>query len=150
MHYRSATASLVIVFVAFLGLVGSPSVAGADPATHFDLPAEPLDQALRDFAIQAKCNISYEPAAVRGLQAPAIKGDYSASAVLNLLLKGTPLHAVHVNNDTIQVLDKSKSRSAGSSSSAGSRDSSGADMVHLAYAAAGPPAAAASATDSDT
>ena len=150
MHYRSATASLVIVFVAFLGLVGSPSVAGTDPAAHFDLPAEPLDQALRDFAIQAKCNISYEPAAVRGLQAPAIKGDYSASVVLNLLLKGTPLHAVHINNDTIQVLDKSKSRSAGSSSSAGSRDSSGADMVHLAYAAAGPPAAAASATDSDT
>jgi len=41
-------------------------MASTDIKSRFDLPAEPLDKSLRDFAIQANCNISYEPSLVAG------------------------------------------------------------------------------------
>src|SRR3984957_21016126 len=99
---------LLAIFAAIVLLDASRSTAGAtSPArseikSHFDLPAESLDKALRDFAVQAKCNISYEPAIVAGHQTPAINGEFSVGRVLSLLLKGTGLRAVNVNENTIQ------------------------------------------------
>jgi len=60
---------------------------------------------LRDFAIQANYNLSYDPASVKHLQAPAIKGDYTVPDALSLILRGTHLRAVNINENTIQVLD---------------------------------------------
>ena len=104
MHRRS------LAFVILISLLLGSSmtrVHAAGDKSHFDLPAEPLGKALRDFAIQADCNISYEPALVAGLQAPAIKGDLTAGDALAILLRGTHLHAVTVDEHTIQVLAKS-------------------------------------------
>jgi iron complex outermembrane recepter protein len=108
---------LLAIFAAILSPGASPSLASETPParseikSHFDLPAESLDKALRDFAAQANCNISYEPAIVAGLQAPAIKGEFTVGRVLALLLKGTKLRAVNVNENTIQILEKSQSTS---------------------------------------
>lgn len=77
---------------------------GADVKAHFDLPSEPMDRALRDFAVQANCNISFEPSLVAGLEAPAVKGEYPRDAALSMLLAGTSLRAVAVNDNTIQVV----------------------------------------------
>jgi iron complex outermembrane recepter protein len=90
-------------------LASSTSPAGAEIKSRFDLPAEPLDKALRDFAVQANCNISYEPSIVAGLQAPAIKGEFTVGGVLSIMLTGTRLRAVNVNEDTIQILEKAPS-----------------------------------------
>ena len=87
------------------------SAPASEIKSHFDQPAEALDKALRDLAIQANCNISYEPSIVAGLQAPAINGDYTVERALSLLLKGTSLHAVNVNADTIQILEGPQSTS---------------------------------------
>jgi len=65
-----------------------------------------MDKALRDFAVQADRNISYEPSIVSGLQAPAIKGEFTVGDALTLLLKGTKLHAVDINTKTIRILEK--------------------------------------------
>jgi hypothetical protein len=65
-----------------------------------------MDKALRDFAVQANRNISYEPSIVAGLQTPAIKGEFTVSAALTLLLKGTKLRAVDINTKTIRILEK--------------------------------------------
>ncbi len=108
---------LLAIFAAILSSGASPSLASETPParseikSHFDLPAESLDKALRDFAAQANCNISYEPAIVAGLQAPAIKGEFTVSRALALLLKGTKLRAVNVNENTIQILEKPQSTS---------------------------------------
>lgn len=83
---------------------GATSAASSEVSLHFDLPAESLDKALRDFALQAKCNISYEPTIVAGLGAPAVNGNFTVGHVLSLLLKGTKLRAVNVNENTIQIL----------------------------------------------
>src|ERR1700730_9704118 len=102
-----------IILLAILATISSlgastSSASAISPAcseikSRFDLPAESLNKALRDFAVQAKCNISYEPSIVAGLQAPAISGKFTAVHVLSLMLKGTSLRAVNVNENTIQI-----------------------------------------------
>jgi hypothetical protein len=87
----------------------STSMLPSDIKLHFDLPAGPLDKALRDFAVQADRNISYEPTIVAGLQAPAIKGEFTVGDALTLLLKSTTLRAVNVNTKTIRILEKAGS-----------------------------------------
>src|ERR1700679_3678557 len=87
----------------------STSALGSDIKLHFDLPAGPMDKALRDFAVQADRNISYEPSIVAGLQAPPIKGEFTVGDALTLLLKGTKLHAVDINTKTIRILEKASS-----------------------------------------
>src|SRR5580698_4641694 len=96
---------------AFVGILTSVflsasfvSRADAEIKTHFDLPAEALDKALRDFAVQAHCNVSYEPSVVAGLRAPVIKGDFTAADALAMLLVGTRLSATHVDENTIRVV----------------------------------------------
>lgn len=123
---RRSLAFLVSLFL----LLGSAitRVHAAEDKARFDLPAEPLGKALRDFAIQANCNISYEPALVVGLRAPAIKGDLTASDALSLLLKGTHLRAVNIDEHTIQVLG----------------ETSVPAPVHIAYAGPDTPPAGAS------
>lgn len=94
---------LIILFALCLGN-NQRVEAAPDLRLHFDLPSEPMDRALRDFALQANCNISFEPSLVVGLQAPPVKGEYSRSAALSILLAGTALKAVTVNGNTIQVI----------------------------------------------
>jgi iron complex outermembrane receptor protein len=84
----------------------STSALTSEIKLHFDLPAGPMDKALRDFAVQANRNISYEPSIVSGLQAAAIKGEFTVGDALTLLLKGTKLRAVDINTKTIRILEK--------------------------------------------
>jgi iron complex outermembrane recepter protein len=88
-------------------LAGATSPPGSEIKSHFKLPSEDLDKALRDFAVQANCNISYEPSMVAGLHAPKIEGDFTAERVLSLLLKGTTLRVVNVNANTFQIIERS-------------------------------------------
>jgi iron complex outermembrane receptor protein len=92
-------------FALSLALLLSLQVAATESKSRFDIPAEDLGKALRDFAIQANCNLSYDPASVKYLHAPAIKGDFTVPDALSLILRGTHLRAVNINENTIQVLD---------------------------------------------
>jgi iron complex outermembrane receptor protein len=108
---RRAGIVLLAIFASILTLIASPSVAlaasqiGSAIKSRFALPAEPLGKALRDLAVQANCNISYEPSIVAGLSAPAVSGNFTLQDVLSLLLKGTSLHALYVNADTLQIVE---------------------------------------------
>jgi iron complex outermembrane recepter protein len=106
MHRWLRAVSSAILAVLF-SLHLSVALAGAEIKSHFDLPAESLDKALRDFAIQANCNISYDPSVVAGLQAPAIRGEFTPANVLVMMLTGTRLVAVSIGEDTIKVVEKS-------------------------------------------
>jgi iron complex outermembrane receptor protein len=113
-----------------LGAAGAPSPVRLDIKSHFDLRAEPLDKALRDLAVQAKCNISYDPSIVAGLQAPAISGEFTVGRALSLLLKGTKLRAVNINENTIQITEMPQSRPHGSASDAASDTASNSPTDH--------------------
>jgi hypothetical protein len=84
----------MLMMLLSLTLCTSPCLARPDNKSRFDLPAEPLGKALRDFAVQAKCNISYEPGpATRPSNLEPLKFRARASKVpvLNVL----PGHAAH-------------------------------------------------------
>jgi outer membrane receptor protein involved in Fe transport len=102
---------LLAILSALLALGASTAFAASDAKSRFDLPAEPLDKALQDFAIQMHWQISYEPSLVAGMRAPAIKGEFTPGDALSMLLKGTKLRAVYVGEDIIQVLERSASAS---------------------------------------
>jgi iron complex outermembrane recepter protein len=135
MGFRLACA-YSLAFFTFALLVSPPAAAsvtnGTDAATRaeksrFDIPAEDLSKALRDFAIQANYNLSYDPASVQHLRAPAIKGDFTVPDALSLILRGTHLRAVNINENTIQVLDSA-------STTTDLNSARPAPVIRLAYA----------------
>jgi outer membrane cobalamin receptor len=118
---------LLVVLNALLALGASIAFAAADSKWHFDLPAEPLDKALQDFAIQMHYQISYEPSLVAGIRAPPIKGEFTPRDALSMLLKGTKLRAVFIREDVIQVRERAASASQDATSGTpGTNTSSGA------------------------
>ena len=116
---------LLAVFTACLALGASIAFAAADSKSHFDLPAEPLDKALQAFAIQAHCQISYEPSLVSGIQAPPLKGEFTRADALSVLLKGTNLKAVNIDQAVIRVLQKGVPASRETTSETSSSNASG-------------------------
>jgi iron complex outermembrane receptor protein len=114
-RHRAILSAPCLVLSSLLFCANAHGSALGDNPTRFDLPAESLDKALRDLAIQGKINISYVPSLVVGLSAPAIKGDFTLSDALSLLLKGTRLRAVPINENTIQILSQESTLSNDSS-----------------------------------
>jgi iron complex outermembrane receptor protein len=129
---RAYAAALAFTFALLLSPLAAPAATTGTGAraekSRFDIPAEDLGKALRDFAIQANCNLSYDPASVEHLKAPAIKGEFTVPDALSLILRGTHLRAVNINENTIQVLDSAASTPDANSALTGA-------VVRLAYAA---------------
>jgi iron complex outermembrane recepter protein len=101
---RRSRVALVGICASFLFTSSFMAHADTGIKARFDLPAESLGKALRDFALQAHCNISFEPSVVAGLQAPAIKGDFIAADALAMILAGTRLTTVNIDESTIRVV----------------------------------------------
>lgn len=99
-------------FAVLLVCAAAPvSFADTNTKTRFDLHAESLDQALRDLALQADCNISYDPTLVAGVMAPAVKGEFLPSDALSRILKSTRLKSIKVDGHTLQILAADASQS---------------------------------------
>lgn len=99
-------------FAVLLVCAAAPvSFADTNTKTRFDLHAESLDQALRDLALQADCNISYDPTLVAGVMAPAVKGEFLPSDALSRILKSTRLKSIKVDDHTLQILAADASQS---------------------------------------
>jgi outer membrane receptor protein involved in Fe transport len=145
MHRRQELLSRAIL-IAGLSIGLFVSLSAAEVKSRFDLPAESLAQALRDFAIQANCNISYDPSAVADLQAPAIKGEFTPADALAKILTGTRLAVVSVNADTLRIVEKPASMSRDSERS---REKYTSDTIRVAYTEAdlAPLASASSGID---
>jgi iron complex outermembrane recepter protein len=93
------------IIVALIALCAGHADAdnAADAKSRFDIPAEDLGKALRDLGIQANINISYDADAVRHLQSPPLKGEYTVTEALARILVGTHLRPVSINDTTIQI-----------------------------------------------
>jgi iron complex outermembrane recepter protein len=146
MHRRQALPSRICLAAGlFIGLFAS--LSAAELKSRFDLPAESMAQSLRDFAVQANCNISYDPSAVADLQAPAIKGEFTAADALAKILMGTGLTVVSVNADTLRVVEKPRPTSRDADRR---RETQAGDTVRLAYAAADVPSPTSNSSGSES
>lgn len=87
-----------LVLGAALGIAAPPpqalaqtAAAAAGALKTFDVPAGPLEEALYRYARQAGITLSFDPALVRGKNAPALSGSHSVPDGLARLLAGSGL-----------------------------------------------------------
>src|SRR5260221_13936219 len=85
---------LLIVALCGFGTLGITTVAHGQvggKVVEVDLPAQPLQSALRTLTDQYGMQILFNPNDVKGLNTPAIKGKFSSSELLEKLVDGTNL-----------------------------------------------------------
>src|SRR5258707_908586 len=83
-------------------LLATPGSASADPA-RFDIAAQPLRNALKNFAAQAKMQLLYRYDIVSHATASPVTGQLEKHAALEQLLRGTGLEAVYSNESTATI-----------------------------------------------
>src|SRR6266404_1248435 len=83
-------------------LLATPGSASADPA-RFDIAAQPLPNALKSFAAQAKMQLLYRFDIVNHATANPVTGQLEKHAALEQLLRGTGLEAVYSNENTATI-----------------------------------------------
>src|ERR1700736_291178 len=83
-------------------LLATPGIASADPA-RFDIAAQPLPNALKNFAAQAKMQLLYRYDIVSHATASPVTGRLEKHAALERLLQGTGLEAVYSNDNTATI-----------------------------------------------
>jgi len=84
-------ACLGAALVAAAFVAGSPGARAQSAPVAIDMPAQPLDQALRNLAQVHGLQIFYAPQTVAGMQAPAVAGAMTPQQALLALLDGKAL-----------------------------------------------------------
>jgi TonB-dependent receptor len=84
----------------------------ADPA-KFNIEAQPLPNALKNFATQAKMQLLYPYDLVSHATANPISGDLEKHAALDAMLKGTGLEAVYSSENTATIRSIAGSNKSG-------------------------------------
>lgn len=85
----------------------------------FDIPAQPLANALRAFGRQSGLQVSLPAEAARGANSAAVSGTLSTEAALSQLLSGTGL-SYRISNGTVVVGDQSSAVTGGAPAADGS------------------------------
>lgn len=97
----------VAMCVVFLCLMQAPapllSRAQSDHVFEFDIPAQPLDHALKSFAATTDFLLSYEAAMTAGLVSTGVTGRYTSVDALRRLLTDTGLNYRFANDTTITL-----------------------------------------------
>ena len=103
-EYRTKHAAAIAVRAALCGLplaaaglTAAPAFAAAG-AHSISIAKSPLDQALKQLAIQTGATISYDAKALSKASSAGLSGSYSAEQALSLLLQPHPLKAVKLAN----------------------------------------------------
>jgi outer membrane receptor protein involved in Fe transport len=91
MPFNATRWSLACGTAMALALAAAPSAVFAQAAYQFDLPPQPLADALRAVGTKASVTVAFNPATVSGKSAPALKGAYPAQAAIEHLISGAGL-----------------------------------------------------------
>lgn len=75
----------------------------AQTTYSFNLPAQALADSLRELGSQARVNVIFDPAAVKGHSAPALKGSYLLTQALSKVLDGSGFTAEFTGATTIVI-----------------------------------------------
>src|SRR6202045_1075824 len=105
-------------------LLATPGRASADPA-RFDIAAQPLPTALKNFASQAKMQLLYRYDIVSHATASPVTGQLEKHAALEQLLRGTGLEAVYSSENTATIRPITAAEKATPSTKAATGDKPG-------------------------
>jgi outer membrane receptor protein involved in Fe transport len=89
------------------------------PVYQFDIPAEKLGQALRDFSNASSQQIVFSDAVIGDRAAPALRGNYTRDQALAILLEGSGMSVDYSRSGVIMV--RPKNAEAASNDGAASR-----------------------------
>src|SRR5882724_7050690 len=105
-------------------ILATPGKANADPA-RFDIAAQPLPNALKNFAAQAKMQLLYRYDVVSHATASPVTGRLEKHAALERLLQGTGVEAVYSNDNTatIRVISTGERAAPGTKAATGDKSS---------------------------
>lgn len=76
----------------------APAPVAASAPQPFDIPAGPLDAALRGIAAQAGVALTFTPEQTAGLRSAGVRGSHSVEGAFAAVLSGTPLQMVRLTN----------------------------------------------------
>ena len=85
---------LALVLIA----VGPARAAEAVRAVPVDIAAQTLEQALEDFAVQTRRQVTVDSSAIAGIDSPAVRGTFTPEEALRLLLVDSGLAIVEIND----------------------------------------------------
>ncbi len=74
----------------------------------FDIPAQPLDQAVTELARQAGLSIGGDSALLRGKQAPALEGKFTPMEALDALLAGAGVRARFADDGSVTLISSNQ------------------------------------------
>lgn len=103
--FRKIHARLPAGALALASVLAPPAAHGAEPRV-FDLPAQPLPQALRAFAAQADVSLGLSGADTGGKLSHEVRGAETPEAALARLLEGTGLAFDMVDAATFRIFPK--------------------------------------------
>jgi outer membrane receptor protein involved in Fe transport len=118
----------LVAGVALLCPISRAEAGDPSRAVSVDIPAQPLEAALRLLARQGDVQIMFAPGVAAGIEGPAVSGEMSVREALGQLLRATSLRYEVADKDTIVI--KAKSR-PGASSAPTSEGSAGANTGPL-------------------
>ncbi len=93
------------IYAALLAVLLTPN-AHADSKHYFNIPAQPLNQALLTFGKQSGQQLMYSTAVADHLHSRPVQGEFTASEAVNLLLAAAPLQAVPTREGTLTLRPK--------------------------------------------
>jgi len=111
MHKRSLTvaAAILAALMPAVGRAQQPQPAVRQMA--FDIPAQPLAEALAAFGRQSGWHVSYPTEMAQGLRSTAVAGAHSPTQALDMLLSGTGI-AWRASGDRAATLEKASAGAA--------------------------------------
>jgi catecholate siderophore receptor len=95
--------SLALAQDAALAVV-QPGTVDAAATRRFDIPAQPLPDALRQFARQSGVRVQVDARAAEGVRSHALAGEFTAGEALDRLLAGTGLTARFTGVAAVEVV----------------------------------------------
>ncbi|MEQ1740723.1 MAG: TonB-dependent siderophore receptor, partial [Methyloglobulus sp.] len=102
---RSCLSLAILLATLFCQAAQSEAQSGK---RHFNIPAQPLNQALLAFSKQSSQQLLYSTDLAENLKSRPLHGDYPPTAALALLLADAPLKAVATGTDTLTLRRKAQ------------------------------------------
>lgn len=96
-------AAVCLVSCLWVSKPAAATEANAGAPLSFHIPAEPLADALVDFAVQAHISIGYSGVDFHGAVANPVDGDYPPEVALRTILAGTGYESVALTADALEI-----------------------------------------------
>ena len=108
MQRNTRIALLKILVISLVFLSSAPTFSEATPRYQIDIPAQNVEQALRNLANVTNSQLLFPYELVEPLQSTAVAGRYTLQRALNQLLKSTPLSGELTEDGVILVMRRAQ------------------------------------------